>query len=223
VARDDERGFTIVELLVVILLLSLVLTAFYQVLFSATSGSETSQNLARVSEEARLGFNRMVRDAREGNGVFDPSATSFTVEIDFDGDNAIATAAPDPLGSYERITYSYDAATQTIRATTYGVTEVLMTGVTCVKKANNTCEDIFTFTSSRLEYDTLLADGVTAGSDGVVSAKELDVAPTIGNNNLASWTDTEERFIDRVTFALKVTQGSSSTDFHADAQLRNRR
>ena len=217
---NRQSGFTIAELLVVIFLLSIALTGFYQVLFSAADGSDTANDIVQVSENARLGFNRMVRDTREADGVSDLSANAFTVGIDFNTDNVIDPSPPaDELGSYETLTYRFNSGAGTITVTTGGgspVTEVLMTGVSCVRDALGNCEPAFTYASSRLEYDTSPVNGVT-------SAAELNAAQTIGDGNLSNWTETEESFVDRVTFALRVTKGQSFTDFHADAQLRNRR
>ena len=212
-----EEGFTIVELLVVVLLLSMVTTAFYQVLFSATGGSEAAVDNARISEEARHGFNRMVRDVREAERVTNVSATSFTAEIDFDTNNTIdpLPTSSDVVGNYETITYTFNSGAGTITASSGSTSEVLMAGISCVRRTDNACEDMFTYSSSRLEYDTDL--------NGVTSALELDQAVALGNNNLSVWSATEMSFIDRMTFAMRVTRGDSTTEFFADAQLRNRR
>lgn len=217
-AKQKQDGFTLIEILVVMFLLSIITTAFFQVLLSATEGSSTAGDIARVSEQARLGFNRMVRDTREADRVTNLSPTSFKVEIDFDGDGVIqpVPSAGGELGSYETLTFSFVSGT--ISVTSGSTTEVLVSGVSCVRRNDGTCEDVFTYSSSRLEYDN-------NPTDGVASAAELNQLPPagVGENNLANWTSTEMSLVDRVTFALKVTEGTSSTDFHADAQLRNRR
>lgn len=216
--RDfNENGFTLVEFLVAIFIFSLVSLAMYQVLFTATRGSETSRNIVKTSEEARLGFNRLVRDTREGREIKSPSASSFTVEIDFDGNGTIEPSPPDPLGSYESITFTFNEAAGgagTISLTAGGSTEVLMTGVDCIRKGDGTCNPVFSYRSSRLEFDS--------NADGVTSSAELDAAPSIGNAN-GILDANEIGLIDTVVFGLRVKEGSSSENYYAEAQLRNQR
>ncbi len=215
----QEDGFTVIEVLVAIFIFSMVSVGFYQVLFSATRGSNTTRDIVKVSEEARLGFNRMVRDTREGNILVTPSALSYTVDVDFDGDGVINVAAPsDPTGNYERLTFTFNPSStgngNISVSTPYGANEVLVRGVDCIRKADNSCQDVFTFSSSRLQYDT--------NGDGVTSTSEMIVAPGISNgNNVLDGQEIE--LIDGVAIALVVRQGDSSTRFYAHAQLRNRR
>jgi prepilin-type N-terminal cleavage/methylation domain-containing protein len=215
--RATEQGFTLVEMLVAVFIFSLVTFGMYQLLFSATRASRFSRDVVRTSEGARLGFNRLVRDTREGSGIKSPSATSFTVEIDFDGSQTIEATPLDPVGSYESITFTFNPAAGgrgTITATGGGVTEVLMDGVDCVRKADNTCNPVFTYRASRLEYDS--------NSDGITSQAELDVAAGVGNNN-GSLDGSELGLVDTVAFALRVSQDRSTETFYAQAQLRNLR
>jgi prepilin-type N-terminal cleavage/methylation domain-containing protein len=211
-----EDGFTLVELLVAIGIFAVVSVAFYQVLFSARSGSITARDIARTSEEARLGFNRMVRDTREALKVRAASSTSFTVEIDFDQDGTPEPSPSVATGSYEVITYTFNAGPATITATAGGVTEVLMDGVECLPKASppSSCHPMFRFASSRLDYDT--------NTDGITDESELMAAPLITNGN--SVLDGQELlFVDSVRFGLRVRENDSIEAFYAEAQLRNRR
>ena len=210
--RDrGEPGFTIIELLVSIGVFSLVSVGMYQVLFSATEGSEAAQDGITVSEEARLGFNRLVRDTREADTLAAISSTSFDVVIDFDGNGTIQPTPADPAGDYERLTISFDRAARTISMSPGpGNKEVLMRGVRCIVETP-TCS-VFSFSSSRLEFDT---DG-----NGVTTAAELEIA--VGNGN-GTIDGSEIGFIDIVSFSMKVQDGGAQTDFYADAQLRNRR
>lgn len=207
----DQKGFTVIELLVSMAVFSLVSVGMYQVLFSATAGSETAQDGITVSEEARLGFNRLVRDTREADTLAAVTSTSFDVLIDFDGNGTIRPTPADPTGSYERLTIAFDRDAETITMSTgAGNTEVLMRGVRCIVQTP-TCS-VFSYSSSRLEHDS---DG-----NGVTTHAELET--TIGNGNGAI-DGSEVGFIDVVSFAMEVQDGDAATDFYADAQLRNRR
>ncbi len=210
-----EGGFTLVEMLTALMLFAAVSTGIYTVLFSVASGSQTAREVAGVSEQARLGFNRMVRDTREGRSIESvaPDLNSFEVHVDFDGNNVI-TPLPDAntLGDYEQLTYSYDDPTDTLRLNG----EVLIRGVDCVRDTAGSCLPVFSFGSNRLEFDT--------DKNGVTNWTELDSAPAtygVGNGDgLLNW---ELPLISNVSFKLRVAEGDAASDFSAEAQLRNQR
>lgn len=209
-----ERGFTLIEVLVGIALMSVVSVGFYQVLFATTSGSQSARSVARVSEEARLGLNRLVRDAREAADLKNPSASSYQIEIDFDADTQIEPTPLDPAGNYELMIVSWNASARTVSVSNGPTTEVLIRGVDCIRKSDGTCHDMFSYSSSRLEYDT---DG-----DGVTSASELDDAPSLGNGN--NILDGQElNFVDAIRFSFTIRQDDREGQFYAEAQLRNQR
>lgn len=214
---DREGGFTIIEMLVAMTLFAIISVGIYQVLFQTTAGSKTAQSVARTSQEARLGFNRMVRDSREAQDVKVPTATSFQIETDFSGDGVIQPTPSEVTGDYEVLTFAFDEApggNGTITATSGTSTEVLMAGVDCVRKADNSCYDVFSYSSSRLEWD--------ANQNGITSASELDTAPSLGNSN-GVLDASELDFVDAVSFQLRVTSNTETATFYAEAQLRNHR
>ncbi len=221
----SEEGFTLVELLVVMFLLSLTSVAFYRVMFSSVRGSQTTQDVVRVSEEGRLGFNRMVRDAREASRLNNPTPTSYEVQTDFNADGVIEATPSSVSGSYETLRYSFVAApggNGTINVTSGSNVEVLTRGVDCLRRSDGSCRDVFRYTSSRLEYEkALTACGVTTAVDGVTSTVELDQS-TVGNNNCAL-DAAELSFIDGIEYGLSVKVGDSTSTFYTTAQLRNRR
>ena len=93
-----------------------------------------------------------------------------------------------------------------------------MKGVDCVRKADNTCYDVFSYTSSRLIWDSL----PSPSGDGITSAAELDVAPGLGNSN--GLLDGQElQFVDGITFFLRVVKPGAASTFYAEAELRNSR
>jgi prepilin-type N-terminal cleavage/methylation domain-containing protein len=213
----SEAGFTLVEMLVAMTLFATISIGMYQVLFQTSNGSKTSQNVARTSQEARLGFNRMVRDTREAQDILSPTSRSFQIQTDFNGDGVIQPSPAEVTGDYETLTFTFNEAAGgngRITATSGTTTEVLMDGVDCVRKADNSCYDVFTYSSSRLEYDTNV--------NGVTSAAELDAAPSLGNSN-GVLDAGELDFIDGVSIQLRVSAGGQRSTFYAEAQLRNHR
>ena len=212
-----ESGYTLVEVLVGMLVLSVASVGFYQVLFGSAEGADTARHVVRSSEEARLGFDRMVRDVRESQALLNPTDTSFTVQSDFNANGVIEPSPSAVPGSYEQLTYTFASGPShdgEVRVGNGIQSETLMAGVDCIRKTDGSCRPVFTYSSSRLEYDV---DG-----DGVTSAAELDAAPGLGNAD--GMLDGQEiDFVDQVSFALTVTSGSSSETYYAEAQLRNLR
>lgn len=227
-----EAGFTMVELLVASTIFAAIATVFMSVMFSVARGTESTTDSVRISEEARLGLNRMVRDTREAAWIelssTNPDVThdSFTVKIDYDGNGAYTNSPPGTAaGSYEVLTYAYDAPGDRITVTAPGVgTETLVRGVDCVRDpVTGACTStVFSFSSNRLEYDW--------NTDGVTTMSEIDDA-ACPNNNLTTFdsacnnvlADTELAALSSVNIAIEITNGDGSSDYYAEAQLRNRR
>lgn len=211
----DERGFSLVEMLVALAIFAAVSTGIVTVLLSVARGSATARRVAGISEQGRLGLNRMVRDTREGT-VIDyvaPDQRSFEVHVDFDGNNVI-TPLPgtNSLGDFEELTYSFDPGSKTLRLNG----EVLVRGVECPRDGAGNCLPVFAFGSNRLEFDT--------NKNGVTSWQELDAAPaTYGVGNGDGQLNWELPLISNVSFALRVADGGTKSDFYGEAQLRNQR
>jgi prepilin-type N-terminal cleavage/methylation domain-containing protein len=215
---SSEEGFTLVELLVVILIFGVISTSLYFAVFSGVRGGKTARNVVQVSEEARLGLNRMIRDTREAEDVVAADADSYEIGIDFnlDGDT-------DDEG--ERETFTFDSDTERILLTANvpdganpTTTEPLVVGVSDLAGTN-----MFTYSSNQLEYDY-------DPEDGVASCAEIDDPPfgvTGGNGDNVCGAE-ELPFVTNVSYALRVSSGDArsgvrATEFFAEAQLRNRR
>ena len=76
----DERGFSLVELLIFSLLLLLVLSAAYIVLFGAVSSCETGESIAEINQNARMAMDRMVSELRVCDGIVDTTTYKSTTE-----------------------------------------------------------------------------------------------------------------------------------------------
>lgn len=203
-----EDGYTLIELLIAFVLISLVTTGFYILLFSQQQAGKMARSVAGISEETRLGFGRMVRDTREGDVLTAASASSYTVKVNFDGDSQYET--PNQNGDHEILTYSYDAANSTISVNG----DVLMKGASPIPG-----RDLFTYSSNNLEYDW--------GNDGTTTWQDLDAAASygvigVGSNPPNSALDAEIPHLTSVHFAVRVSDGGSSTDFTSTSQMRNR-
>ena len=199
----DDRGFTLIETLVAIALFSVLSAGFYSVMFSGVRASDTARAVVRISEEARLGLNRMVRDTREAEALSGPSANSFRVLVDFNGNGLFVNEAAD--GNYEDLTFAYDAIEDVI--TLNGAD--LIAGVEPVGSTG-----IFVFTSNHLELDS--------NADGVTSSVELDQVANGGNGN-GTLDGPEIDYVSAVEFTFQVRIDGHTTAFHSRVQLRNER
>ena len=216
--RRSEDGFTMIELLTVISLFAILSVGFYQVLFAQSRGSDTARSIARIADEVRPGFNRMVRDTREGDAVSSASPTSFTVKVNFDGDALYES--PNQLGDAEILTYEYSDANDAV--TLNG--ETLMKNIDCVRSgASGPCtRNVFTYSSSFLEYDWnedgrttwQELDEAACATHGVTGVGDCDDPPVLDSSELP--------YVNVVTFSLRATAGNQFSDFLSTAQLRNR-
>lgn len=193
---QDERGFTLMELLVTVSIFALASTAFFQLMLGGARGSDTARQVTRVSEAARLGLNRMVRDTREGTNLTEATPSSYTVRVDFNGDGNYDN--PNANGDLEILTFAVSGSAITLNG------ETLITGVTPIGT-----QPIFQYSSRMLDHDT-------NPIDGVATLGEIEQAAVTrpGVGDPLSWIST-------VSYSFKLTNGKSSTDFYGKAELRN--
>lgn len=202
--RRSEDGYTIIEILVAMSVFAVISIGFYSVMLAGTRSSRTSESVARVSEEARLGLNRMIRDTREGQLFSNLDPDRFHVAIDFDGDGNSAEN-PNGDGDYENLEYRFVGDEITLNG------ETLVAGVSQVTTCATPPCPVFTYTSNDLRYD-MDGDGITTRDDLLVAqANGFDVNPD------------DPEIYSNVQFAFRVTVEDRSMDFQGQAQLRNRR
>ncbi len=197
-----------IELLVTMFIFSLVSVSFYAVLFAVQRGSDDARRVAAVSEEARLGFNRMVRDTREGLELQSALESQFTVRVDFENDD---------LGPLD-LTYKKTGNEVQLN------NETLMEGVDCIREDADPpgpcVQDVFRYYSNRLEFDWN-GDGITSWEELDASASSAHGVVGIGNND--GVLNVELPYVTDVMFAFEVSNGKSDSRLIASAQLRNRR
>lgn len=109
-----EKGFTLVELMVTLVLTSIAAVGIYRGYLSYLTSYDVQEQVVEMQQNLRVAMNRMVKEFRMGGydptgagvGGFDPDGTdsgteiSFTMDLNEDG--VIGT------GDREKITYRYD-------------------------------------------------------------------------------------------------------------------
>lgn len=210
--KEQQGGFTLIEVLVAIGVLSALSLSAYQLLFAGQRSSNTTRDVVTISEEARLGLNRMLRDTREASSIDNATATSYTVVLDFDNDQQFGEN-PNEAGDYEKVTFSIvgDEIRISAALATSTISEVLIDGVECFDPGPG-CSPVFEYTSSLLTYDT--------NGDGETSMDELAAARAAGATTISSDLDDE---IDAVDYDFRIASGDSISDLHTQVILRNRR
>jgi Prokaryotic N-terminal methylation motif len=223
IRTGNDSGYTLIELLVTFFVFSLVSVGFYQVMFMGSRGTDTTESVVRISEEARLGFNRLIRDTREGVLV-SADELAYRVTIDFDGNGTIGfptVVGLDPKqnnnGDFEDLRFSI------VGDGIFLNDEILVRGVDCIRQFEGgpCARDIFSFSSNRLEFDWN-GDGVTTGGE-IDGADGAPFGYTLGNFSGEIDTNEELRAITSVGYAFTVESGGRITEFFSEAQLRNRR
>ncbi len=218
--NERDSGFTLIEVLVVIGLLAIVSVAFYQVLISGTRGANTVRAITNVSEEARLGLNRMIRDTRQAKQIIDtdqlpaPTATSYSIDVDLDGSGVIEN--PNPQGDYETETFRFDADARVITLTG-GRTAPFVGPFVLVRQVSAIPgKPLFSYTSNHLEYDWSTPPSCVEIC-GVTTLAELQDAP---NHGVAAFNPLI--YLSNVNYAVRIGT-ARVTDFFGQAQLRNLR
>lgn len=106
--RINQKGFSLIELMIVIAILAVLGTAIYVFFANITTKSTVERSVASTQQKARLTVEMMARDIRlmgldptggAGAGLIAAAADSlsFSADLNYDGDTG---------DSYERITYS---------------------------------------------------------------------------------------------------------------------
>ena len=225
--RTDEAGFTIVEFVVATALFAVLSVGFYQVMIAQARTAETTRSVSRIADEARLGFNRMIREVREADNISYVSAdkNQFTIQVNYNGDSFYTAI------DGEILTFTYSPSAETITlcsaltqaACNASNTEILMAGVDQIGTA-----PVFTFAGNNLEYDWYGPTGTGSPPDGVVTWQEIDEAAgathnIVGVGDADGVLDAPEYpYLSTVKFAIQGEDGSRATTFYATVQMRSK-
>jgi prepilin-type N-terminal cleavage/methylation domain-containing protein len=196
--QQRDRGFTLVELLIAMTIFAIVSVAFFQVLLSGNRASTTTTDVVKISEEARLAFNRMIRDTRQADSITSATSTSYRVFVDYNADGTYEN--PTTSGDYEDLTFELNGNQFELN------NEVLATGISQIAG-----QPYFAYSSNHLEWDW--------NGDGITTLTELQDAPSHGVFTVAD----PMQYVTNVTYAFQVNSGGRNAQFYGEAQLRNER
>lgn len=211
----SEDGFSLIELLVVMVLFAILSGLLILVVLSSASNLKTVRETSDLNEESRLVMNRVSREIREAQSIilatnpvgssFNPNGdVSITFQVDFDGDNVIEPNAADA----EELTYLYDRDNRRLLLQTPATTlPILAANVETFK---------LSYESSLFECDT--------NTDGTVTWEEMDAAPSPCKANGGASDgalNAELTSVDAIIVELTVLTGPRRQDYRTRVFLRN--
>jgi prepilin-type N-terminal cleavage/methylation domain-containing protein len=195
----DDAGFTLVELMVAILLLSILMTGVLASVMSTSGALDNVRATSDITGEARVAMERMSRELRQAERLLAATPSSFSLEGDFNHDGLIADA------DNERVTYTFDGvAGELVLTTTASLGSPILAGRV------SSC--VVDYTSSLWEHD--------ADDNGETTYLEIDQA--IGNGNGILDLPEELEAIDLVDITLTVSRSGRTQTFTTSTNLRNR-
>lgn len=81
--KKEDQGFTLIEMLVSISILTVIMAAMFSFLWGASKHWSTAQNAAEVTENARLGLNRMTRELKQATEVSIAETHRLSFKVNF--------------------------------------------------------------------------------------------------------------------------------------------
>lgn len=74
---ETEEGFTLVEMIIAMGILSLVLVVFFGTLVAIQGAVARQDNLTQTNDQARLALQQLDREIRSANLIYDPSTETY--------------------------------------------------------------------------------------------------------------------------------------------------
>lgn len=107
--EGGDAGFTVVELTVVVMIMMLVLTAFYGLLDTLTKHEHRTQALVGNEQAVRFFINELAREIRSSNPMQTQAVTDANAYT-----NSIELALGPSGGTQEYVRWTYNEATQIV-------------------------------------------------------------------------------------------------------------
>ncbi|TIC78910.1 prepilin-type N-terminal cleavage/methylation domain-containing protein [Nocardioides sp. GY 10127] len=208
-----DAGYTLVELLVAMGLLTVVTTLLLGLVLAASQATEDVSDSADVTQESRLAIERLSRELRQTAAIdaveltdLGDATTALTIWTDFDGDGLRDTTMADP----EVLTYRWDPAVGRLTLT---ADDASGGAITRPVLAEVVSRFDLVLLSSAFEAD--------ANGDGETTWQEIDASSAFGGNSDGRPDGAELAWLDLVRVELTVTDGDVARDFSLAVDLRN--
>jgi len=156
----NERGMTLVEVLIVLLFISLIVGLVSTIYLSASKTSNDVINIAKSEIDSRLAIYRISRDIREATSI-----------ISAEDDRVSFISNVDPDDSYEEVSYSLESDNgyyNLVRSVDGGVEGTIITHLID--------SDIFMYYSEIQIPEDGLSTPVTAGELGDIKLIKINVS-----------------------------------------------
>lgn len=206
---DDDRGFTLVELMVSIMIFAILSGAILTTVLSISQATEVTKTTADINQEARLAIDRMTRELRQAKVLYSATATSIYFGVDFNGIDDVEDYAVDP----EKLTYTV----ATVSGTQQKIELTANDGAVVVTRPI-LAQQVYGFT---FEYRSslYLCD---ANSDGITTWQEMDAsALAVCDGNANGILDVELQNVDSIVMSFYVFNDSHRQDYRTQINLRN--
>ncbi|HUR74277.1 MAG TPA: prepilin-type N-terminal cleavage/methylation domain-containing protein [Sporichthya sp.] len=210
-----DAGFSLVELLVGMVLLSVLAATLLSMVLSLQKSTAVATTNADLLSETQLAMERIVRELRQAGTIYEvelPASatdpTGITFFADFDNDGHPDLDASDP----EVLTYRFVPSSRQLTLT---VDDADGNAITTPILATNVTGFGLELRSSLWQYDR------SVPRDGVVTWAELDATPAVGNQNGVADEPELDR-IDSVVVTVSVADGARNQTYRTQVDFRNR-
>ncbi len=193
----EERGFTLMEMMITTIIWIVVLFALYGVFDMSITAFRVGNNKVEAVEEARMGLERMEREIRQAyafdrannnTALFDiwtPTQIRFGNDLDGDGKSGPTAGECPGINTCELISYSVDAGTGTLMRTNGGFAPQPM--VENVEDIDGDGEAL-SFTYFQRDGTTEVVPGV--GDEADIGAVRIELEVRVEGGNVQDSTQT---------------------------------
>lgn len=168
--RDSAGGFTLIEILVSMSILTVVMAAIFAFLWGASSYWRVGQNTADVTENARSGLNRMTRELKQSSNVLSASYNQVSFTVDF------GTGA-------ETVTYGFNPGSGSVGGTIWRSSSIDTESAVLVDNVDSVQYDYY---GNDYRCDLSPADGLVSmtelqacSADPVAKIARVDITMTL--------------------------------------------
>ncbi|MEO7804928.1 MAG: hypothetical protein ABIS18_11675 [Actinomycetota bacterium] len=227
--RLDDKGISLVEIIVTVGLIALITTAFYGFLFSSHDAFRKGRKTLELNQASRLVLERLSRELREADAVVKVSSPDgsrwIEFQADFDASGSYTTSTstgynyvPGLNSDKEKVRYEYDAERDILLVS--GWNQLLPPPEPIIEEATS-------FTFSYFGSDPYLDCGTippTCVSDGVITWQEIDGAADFGRlgfGNKNGVLDVELTHVTSIAIKMEVGAGNRKYTYRTGVELRN--